>query len=321
MGVVRLVTSRLSKVVQLERRTPLGFRRLDLLASGFLSDRAYLYPERPTRRRGYVSDYAIEFTLGRINRSEAKLRVNDKGIFAEQLTAAGLGTRAPKLYGTVDRGVVDLVVDPAVIETRGAVLKPRKGSQGRGVARVASVDEMRSRQRDGYLVQELVEQASYAAAIWPGALNTIRVLGVRDADGPFVGPAAHRFGAAGTGVVDNFSAGGFVARVWDGGILSPLAAKPTTRQRVIHDRHPDTGGQVTGTVVPCWPEAQQLVIDLMGAFPDLLHVGWDLAVTDHGPVVIEGNAGVANLNVFQAHGPVLADERLRRFYRSHGVVR
>jgi len=46
------------------------------------------------------------------------------------------------------------------------------------------------------------------------------------------------------------------------------------------------------------------------------YIGWDLLVTEDGFQVIEANNG-PDLMLFQMHGPLLIDPRIRRFFQSH----
>jgi hypothetical protein len=86
------------------------------------------------------------------------------------------------------------------------------------------------------------------------------------------------------------------------------------------DHHPDTGTPITGVLVPHWSAVRDLGLQLMDAFPELDHVGWDLAVSDRGPRVIEGNAGMPDLALMQWHGSFLHDPRLVEYYRKRGML-
>ncbi|MGH6891445.1 MAG: sugar-transfer associated ATP-grasp domain-containing protein [Dongiaceae bacterium] len=61
------------------------------------------------------------------------------------------------------------------------------------------------------------------------------------------------------------------------------------------DHHPVTGAPVTGRIVPFWPEVVQLVIKAHGLLPGRVVVGWDVAVTEDGPVLLEGNSFPDNI--------------------------
>ncbi|MES1151915.1 MAG: sugar-transfer associated ATP-grasp domain-containing protein, partial [Dongia sp.] len=58
-----------------------------------------------------------------------------------------------------------------------------------------------------------------------------------------------------------------------------------------HDRHPLTGGQIAGRVLPFWPEAMALAVRAHAAFGEWVVIGWDVAILADGPKLIEGNKG------------------------------
>ena len=47
---------------------------------------------------------------------------------------------------------------------------------------------------------------------------------------------------------------------------------------------------IVGKKLPCWTETLQLVAAAHGSVPGLRTVGWDLAITPDGPMIIEGNS-------------------------------
>jgi len=54
--------------------------------------------------------------------------------------------------------------------------------------------------------------------------------------------------------------------------------------------HPGTGLAFDGVQLPWWPEALELVRRAQRCFPQLPTLGWDVALTEKGPVIIEANA-------------------------------
>jgi len=87
-------------------------------------------------------------------------------------------------------------------------------------------------------------------------------------------------------VVDNFTPGGVAAAITGDGTL--LAGS----RRFVGDpvdEHPDTGARIRGARIPYWEAACALVrtahdrLELAGA------IGWDVAITAAGPVLVEGN--------------------------------
>jgi hypothetical protein len=64
------------------------------------------------------------------------------------------------------------------------------------------------------------------------------------------------------------------------------------------DRHPDTGALISGTELPYWDDVRDVALRSHRAFPERLLVGWDIAITTRGPLMIEGN-GAPDLDIMQ----------------------
>jgi hypothetical protein len=192
-----------------------------------------------------------------------------------------------------------------------------------GEATTRAAFERRVDGLDGYLVTAHVEQADYAARLYPDAVNTLRVLTLRDPDTgePFVADAVQRIGTDRSAPVDNWSRGGLSAAVRDDGTLSAAARWDGDAGRLRrHAAHPDTGATVEGVRVPGWPAVRDGVLAMAEAVPQLPRVGWDVVATGDGAfTLLEVNAH-AGVETLQIHRPHLADPRVRRFYEAHGVV-
>ena len=83
--------------------------------------------------------------------------------------------------------------------------------------------------------------------------------------------------------------------------------------------HPDTNSQIEGVVIPKWNEIKGKIIDIANKFPYINFIAWDVAVTDDGFSVIEGNASTG-LPIFQMFKP-LRDEKLGEFYKKMGIIK
>jgi hypothetical protein len=57
-----------------------------------------------------------------------------------------------------------------------------------------------------------------------------------------------------------------------------------------YDHHPVTGAEVTGRILPCWDAVAALAERAHRVFRDRVLVGWDIAITPSGPVLLEGNS-------------------------------
>jgi len=116
--------------------------------------------------------------------------------------------------------------------------------------------------------------------------------------------AIHRSARADSSV-DNSAKGGVAAPI-------DLATGMLGRTAVIGaegteftDRQPRTGAHVPGTRLPCWPETLALVERAHRAFPAHPVIGWDVAITADGPVLVEANIIWNARSLQAAHGVAL----------------
>lgn len=175
---------------------------------------------------------------------------------------------------------------------------------------------------DDTIACEYVEQAEYAAELFPNTANTIRIITMWDpeTDEPFIPIAAHRIGTEASGPVDNWVSGGLAAEVdLETGSLSRAFGFPESGEVEWTDTHPDTGARIEGTQVPGWFEIRETIHDMARALSHLPYLGWDIVVTEPGDFkIIEAN-NCPGVTVLQGHRPLLTDERVRRFYAEHDV--
>ena len=81
---------------------------------------------------------------------------------------------------------------------------------------------------------------------------------------------------------------GFIAPE-TGKIFRVVGRTKRTEIAVPLSRHPDTGASLGGFEIPEWDAVVELAKRASTAFDPVGFVGWDVAVTDDGPVLIEGN--------------------------------
>jgi hypothetical protein len=95
-------------------------------------------------------------------------------------------------------------------------------------------------------------------------------------------------------VVDNYSSGGIIVPIgFDDGILGTGVTLKPVGSKFEFDRHPDTGKQIRGAILPFWQDLLDYTVRVHSNFKTCF-VGWDLAMTNEGCVLIEGNIGWAS---------------------------
>lgn len=267
----------------------------------------------------YLSD-AARLSAFFINGEATRAILNDKYRFSLQLSDR---LPIPPILGILRNGALETLQGPLGPwwEQGDLIAKPLHGSRGAGVVRLKVGDPFPVSQAP-LLLTPFVQQASYARQIAPLSGNTIRVLTLRDEAGPFIARAVHRFGTRDTAPTDNWSLGSLCAKVDpETGALGKAVKHPRrtkgTLQWVSH--HPDTGAAIEGTVVPRWAQLQTELLSTLETLPEFVYVGWDVLVTDERFWVLEGNANT-EFNALQVHGPLLADGRVKAFYKSHKII-
>lgn len=179
------------------------------------------------------------------------------------------------------------------------IAKPAEGFGGAGIDRIDTAEitdpvSWRTTQlaKDQTLLEEVLAQHPELDALYPGSVNTIRLITFLDATGHFhVIAGVLRIGNG--GVIDNFAGGGMFTMLDDDGVtLYPGVDK----QSNVFERHPVTGVQIAGLHVPMYDEAVAMVERLSRRLPQIPYMGWDIAITPDGPAVIEANH---NSSVFQ----------------------
>lgn len=137
--------------------------------------------------------------------------------------------------------------------------------------------------------QKVMAQHEAISAIYPHSVNTIRFDTYRDKNGEgHILSALFRFGAGGS-YVDNASSGGFYVPVdLSNGTLRKKGFQLMRYGGKILTRHPDTLHAFEGFQIPFFEESCALILKALSYIPDGI-IGWDLAISPTGPVIIEGN--------------------------------
>ena len=180
------------------------------------------------------------------------------------------------------------------------IYKPVRGSKGNGVQifdidnnRVKSVYEELIDLPKG-VVEECVVQHSDLSGLSPTSVNTVRIVSVSSmthpvtSDGKYmdIAYAALRIGGTGA-IVDNFHSGGMVAAIDMN--TGELVTDAADEEGNVYHQHPATGKPIRGFKVPYFKEALELVNEAIIRKKTEGLLGWDIAITENGPVLIEVN--------------------------------
>lgn len=84
-----------------------------------------------------------------------------------------------------------------------------------------------------------------------------------------------------------------------------------------YDRHPITGAQVLGRRLEQWQELVDLALRAHAGFPNRILLGWDLALTPGGPVMLEGNCNMDVAFVQRTYREPIGRSRLGELLAHH----
>jgi hypothetical protein len=125
-------------------------------------------------------------------------------------------------------------------------------------------------------------------ALNPGSVNTIRILSLLEQDTVKIIAATLRTGNSNC-VVDNLKHGGIGANVnIETGIVDSLGKNYAGN---IYRTHPATGHPFCGFQIPFWNEALCMIHNLHPQLSQCPILGWDIAITEDKPVLVEINNG------------------------------
>jgi hypothetical protein len=138
------------------------------------------------------------------------------------------------------------------------------------------------------LAEEFVEQHPLVNKLNPSCLNTVRVVTIRTGDQIDIIGAAIRLGV--NNDVDNFHSGGIAINVdLSTGCLKGEGFKLAPSIPESFSEHPITKIKLDGYHLPHWNLVLETVTKASLMVPEVRTVGWDVAITENGVSLIEGN--------------------------------
>lgn len=137
-----------------------------------------------------------------------------------------------------------------------------------------------------YLIEEAIVQHEEMNRICARSVNTIRVVTVLCGDEAKVVYTLLRMGC-GHSDVDNISSGGLYTLIPCDGVLRYPAFCDFTGK--FYTKHPKSNTELIGFHIPCYHEALELCCQAALRDRRLGYVGWDVAITPEGPILVEAN--------------------------------
>ena len=273
-----------------------------------------LYEGDSSRRaRGYLQRFETKPTLFRLLKRKKGSPLTHKARFAEYCRQRGIRCVAT-LIELDGRGV------PARLPDRDLFVKPARGRGGTGAERwdlvapskfangpreamssSALLERLASRSRsEPIIVQPRLRPHERLSDLTAGALPTVRIVTcLNEAGRGEVIGAVFRMSIGTNRTVDNLHTGGLAAAV---DLVSGQLSRATNLGADVRlgwlSVHPDTNATIEGRTLPYWEAAKRLAVRAHGEFADRVVIGWDIAILDDGPIIVEGN-GNPDMDIVQ----------------------
>jgi hypothetical protein len=183
-----------------------------------------------------------------------------------------------------------------------AFLIARRGTGFEFDGRIGTATELlaylrqRCDEHTGFVIQPQVRpHVNMLPLASANGLPTTRVVTAMSADGPEALFACLKI-PVGPSITDNFAhgAGGNLLAGIDleSGTLTCATGSRRRDWPVMTqvDHHPDSSARITGSQLPFWREVLQTALQGQASLPDFKTIGWDVAATPAGVVLVEANS-------------------------------
>ncbi len=165
------------------------------------------------------------------------------------------------------------------------IAKPIDGIGGQGITIVDCKEKEIYEKYNNYLLEEIIVQHKKLNELYDKSVNSLRIFTFFDGKESYILQTILKIGN--TEITDNFSNGGMYAFLDDKGtVITPAIDKDDN----IYGIHPISKKQILGFKVPLFDEAINLVLEAAKEIPQIKYIGWDIAISENGPCIIEGNS-------------------------------
>ena len=237
-------------------------------------------------RREYLTDAVRNRICHRVNSRHGERIITNKWLTYKQFSS-----HYRRHVWLLNKDNLDTVASFGTVAGR-LVAKPSNQCGGRGVQLIeaSSKEEWLTLlgNKKGWVIEECIRQDERMARWNPSSVNTIRMnTFLRDGKVTLF-TSFIRTGRTGS-FVDNGAQGGLFASIdTDNGIIF---TDGYDEKGLAYPVHPDSGIPFRNIQIPRWQEVKTLAEAMALEMPDMVYIGWDMALTPDGWEPVEANRG------------------------------
>jgi hypothetical protein len=279
---------------------------------------AYMNTKHKLHYLGYLNSQKKYYILAR-NKYLSHLLLENLGIpqaellyyYNPELAASGNN------FGGKPELVRDFILNTQLEDF---VIKPVEGTWGKGIMvykrgiieggslmlqqwddKLADFSELNWKGK--LIIEKKIVQTRQVDEINPSSLNSIRIITALYPDGnvkifdPKIKFGRNNSCISNSSYNENITG---ILEIDSGKIVSAIHSMGF-RDIFSVKRHPDSGKQIEGIIIDQWGKIKDQVINFQKKIPFIKVIGWDIAVTDQGAVVIEMNDLFDNVGQYISH--------------------
>ena len=138
-----------------------------------------------------------------------------------------------------------------------------------------------------YLLEEPIRQHKKMNELNSSSVNTCRIVSIMNEKKDVTLLASFIRIGNGSAIVDNFNSGGMTAKVDIN--TGTIVEEAVNKEGKVFEKHPLSGKKIKGFEIPYFEEAKKMVIEAAKLSTNVRYIGWDVAITEDGPTLVEGN--------------------------------
>lgn len=264
---------------------------IDIIYCGFVygaSPQNYykfdFYKITSTQRKTYVTNRISEKLIKKYNEDAYREIFEDKAQFA-----AAFGDFFKRKWLKYPQCTQNDYIEFCK-EIDGMICKPLDGAQGRGIIvykdTIPNYEQLKERlMGGGFILEAFIKQHDELAAFYDKAVNCIRIITIYKDN--IMHPIVANITFGSDFEIANASYGGITAEIdiKNGKIVSDGGQYG----HKLYKQHPYSSKTFVNYVIPYWSETIKMLSKACQKVPQVGYIGWDVAITNDGPVIIEGN--------------------------------
>lgn len=237
------------------------------------------------QRKTFLTHRKNEFLMRKYNKKDCIWQLENKYEFARII-----GTAYGRFFCRTDNITEEELIE--IAKSNRFIYKPLCGGQGIGIQVFDAYDCENTYNYLNYLhtlpigiLEQWIEQDESISALYPDAINPIRVQSLFTDSVHFI--AATITIANGTSIANASGVKAIFGLVnIKNGIVYSDGFDYGGKKYISH---PLTGVKIKGFKIPQWNKVLILIRETAKKFPSIRHIGWDIAITKSGPIIIEAN--------------------------------